>query len=70
MFKLDDKAQSSQLLLLMLLMFVMLFIFGDPGISAFIATSLNAVFYPLIGFSGNYPVLTLVLAGTVVVFLS
>jgi len=61
---------SSQLLLLMLLMFVMLFIFGDPNISSFIATSLNAVFYPLIGFNGNYPVLTLVLGGIIVVFLS
>ena len=51
-------------------MFVMLFIFGDPNISSFIATSLNAVFYPLIGFNGNYPVLTLVLGGIIVVFLS
>ena len=66
----NDNAQSSQLLILMLLMFVMLFIFGDPGISAMISTSLNTVFYPLIGFSGNYPVLTLVLAGIFVVFLS
>jgi len=64
------KGQGNQLLLLMLLMFVMLFIFGDPGISAFIATSLNSVFYPLIGFNGDFPVLTLVLAGTIVVTLS
>ena len=66
----NDSAQSSQLLILMLLMFVMLFIFGDPGISAMISTSLNTVFYPLIGFGGTYPVLTLVLAGIIVVFLS
>lgn len=64
------KGQSNQLLLLMLLMFVMLFIFGDPGISSFLATSLDSVFYPLIGFNGAYPVLTLVLAGTLVVTLS
>jgi uncharacterized membrane protein (DUF106 family) len=64
------KGQSSQLLLLMLLMFVMLFIFGDPGISSFLATTLDSVFYPLIGFNGSYPVLTLVLAGTLVVTLS
>ena len=61
---------SSQLLLLMLLMFVMLFIFGDPSISNFLATSLNTVFYPLIGFNGEFPVLTLILAGVFVVFLS
>jgi len=70
MRKMNDSAQSSQLLILMLLMFVMLFIFGDPGISAMISTSLNTVFYPLIGFGGTYPVLTLVLAGIIVVFLS
>jgi len=64
------KGQSSQLLLLMLLMFVMLFIFGDPGISSFLATTLDSVFYPLIGFNGSFPVLTLVLAGTLVVTLS
>jgi len=66
----DTKGQSNQLLMLMLLMFVMLFIFSDPGISSFLAVSLESVFYPLIGFNGSYPVLTLVLAGTIVVTLS
>lgn len=66
----DNKAQGSQLLMLMLLMFVMLFIFGDPGIRTTIAISLNSVFYPLIGFGGNYPLLTVFLAGILVVFLS
>ncbi len=71
MAKKSSAAQgSSQLLMLMLLMFVMLFIFGDPGISSFLATSLNSVFYPLIGFDGAFPVLTLILAGVIVVFLS
>ncbi|MFO8078254.1 MAG: EMC3/TMCO1 family protein [Thermoplasmatota archaeon] len=71
MAKKSSAAQgSSQLLLLMLLMFVMLFIFGDPSISSFLATSLNSVFYPLIGFDGAFPVLTLILAGVIVVFLS
>ena len=66
----DTKGQGNQLLLLMLLMFVMLFIFGDPNISSFLAVSLNTVFYPLIGFNGAFPVLTLVLAGAIVVTLS
>jgi uncharacterized membrane protein (DUF106 family) len=70
MDKMDTKGQANQLLLLMLLMFVMLFIFGDPNISSFIAVSLNTVFYPLIGFDGAFPVLTLVLAGAIVVTLS
>jgi uncharacterized membrane protein (DUF106 family) len=66
----DNKAQGSQLLLLMLLMFMMIFIFGNPEISNWIAVSLNAIFYPLIGFNGQSPVLTIVLAGIIVVFLS
>jgi uncharacterized membrane protein (DUF106 family) len=66
----DNKGQGSQLLLLMLLMFMMIFIFGDAGIRATIAVSLNSVFYPLIGFGGNYPLLTVFLAGLLVVFLS
>ena len=70
MEKMDTKGPGNQLLLLMLLMFVMLFIFGDPNISSFLAVSLNSVFYPVIGFNGAYPVLTLVLGGTIVVTLS
>ena len=70
MKKMDNKAQGSQLLMLMLLMFVMIFIFGDPNISRFIAVSLNSAFYPLIGFGGNAPVLTIVIAGLFVVLLS
>jgi uncharacterized membrane protein (DUF106 family) len=66
----NEKAQGSQLLLLMLIMFIMLFIFGDPNIRAWIALSLDSVFYPLIGFGGGLPVLTIILAGIIVVFLS
>ncbi|OYT28915.1 hypothetical protein B6U98_03775 [Thermoplasmatales archaeon ex4572_165] len=64
------KGQSNQLLMLMLLMFVMLFIFGDPNVSKFLAVSLNSAFYPLIGFDGAFPIVTLVLAGAIVVSLS
>ena len=66
----DNKAQGSQLLLLMFVMFIMIFIFGDPNIRSIIAESLNVVFYPLIGFGGHLPLLTVVLAGIIVVFLS
>jgi uncharacterized membrane protein (DUF106 family) len=48
----------------------MIFIFGNPDISSLISVSLDTVFYPLIGFNGSYPVLTLMLGGIVVVFLS
>lgn len=48
----------------------MIFIFGDPNIRAWIALSLNSAFYPLIGFGGGLPILTIILAGIIVVFLS
>jgi len=70
MRKLDDVAQAGQLLLLMLLLFVMLFIFTDVNIRNLVALSLNAVFTPVIGFGGSNPLLTIVLAGIIVVFLS
>jgi len=70
MKKLDDFAQAGQMLLLMLLLFVMIFIFGDANIRNVVALSLNSAFAPLIGFSGANPLLTIVLAGIIVVFLS
>ena len=70
MRKLDDIAQAGQMLLLMLLLFVMILIFGDANIRNMIALSLNSAFAPLIGFGGANPLLTIVLAGVIVVFLS
>jgi len=58
------------MLLIMLLLFVMIFIFGDANIRNIVALSLNSVFAPLIGFGGENPLLTIVLAGVIVVFLS
>jgi len=70
MRKMNDYAQANQMLMLMVLMFLMIFIFGNPEISAWLATSIHTVFYPLIGFGGSYPMLTLILAGIIVVSLS
>jgi uncharacterized membrane protein (DUF106 family) len=70
MRKLDDFAQAGQMLLLMLLLFVMILIFGDANIRNIVALSLNSAFAPLIGFGGANPLLTIVLAGIIVVFLS
>jgi uncharacterized membrane protein (DUF106 family) len=70
MKKLDDTAQAGQMLLLMLLLFVMILILGDASIRSFVALSLNSVFAPLIGFGGANPLLTIILAGVVMVFLS
>lgn len=70
MRKLDDIAQAGQMLLLMALLFIMILIFGDANIRNLVAMSLNSVFAPLIGFGGANPLLTIVLAGIIVVFLS
>lgn len=70
MKKLDDVAQTGQMLLLMLLLFAMIFIFGNENIRSTVALSLNSVFAPLIGFGGANPLVTIVLAGVIVVFLS
>jgi len=68
--KLDDKAQGSNLILLMIVMFLMFFVFGNPSIQAAMISFGQAIFYPLIGFGGAYPVLTLFFAGLIVVLLS
>lgn len=70
MRKLDDVAQAGQMLLLMVLLFIMILIFGDANIRNLVASSLDTVFTPVIGFSGENPLLTIVLAGVIVVFLS
>ena len=66
----NETAQAGQMLLLMLLIFVIGFIFMDPSIRNGVALGLNTVFYPLIGFGGSDPLLTIVLAGIIVVLLS
>lgn len=70
MKKLDNVAQAGQMLLLMLLLFIMILIFGDANIRNVVALSLNSAFAPLIGFGGANPLMTIVLAGIIVVFLS
>jgi uncharacterized membrane protein (DUF106 family) len=70
MKKLDNVAQAGQMLLLMLLLFIMIIIFGDANIRNIVSLSLNVVFAPLIGFGGANPLLTIILAGVIVVFLS
>ncbi len=70
MRKMNDYAQTGQLLLMMLLLVVMVFIFGDPNIRMFVSLSLNVVFAPLIGFGGANPLMTVVLGGLIVVLLS
>jgi uncharacterized membrane protein (DUF106 family) len=68
MKKLDNKAQGNYLLMLMVLLMLMFFIM--PMLAPIMAGYLNFVLMPLIGFNGQYPVLTLLFAGIIVVLLS
>jgi len=66
--KMDNTAQGSMLLYLLVFMFLIIFIF--PMLQEPMTDFGWAVFYPLIGFGGKYPVLTLFCAGIIVVTLS
>lgn len=68
MRKLDNKAQGSNLLILMILLMLMFFIM--PTLAPIVAGYLHFVLWPLIGFNGEYPVLTLFFAGMIVVLFS
>lgn len=68
MKKLDNKAQGSNLLLLMILIMLMFFIM--PTFGPILAAYLGLILEPAIGFGGNYPMLTLFFAGVIVVLFS
>jgi uncharacterized membrane protein (DUF106 family) len=68
MRKLDNKAQGSNLLMLMILLMLMFFIM--PTLAPIVAGYLHYILWPLIGFNGQFPVLTLFFAGIIVVLFS
>ena len=68
MRKINDKAQGN--MLIMLLIFILLIMFIMPSLGPYLAYYLSLVLNPIIGFGGDYPVLTLFLAGLIVVLLS
>jgi len=65
---LDDKAQGSMFLYLMLFMVILLFVM--PTFGPILGVYFGYVLAPIIGFGGKYPLLTLFFAGLIVVFLS
>ena len=66
--KLNDKAQGSSFLYL--LIFIMMIFFIMPYIGPILGYYFGLVLEPAIGFGGNFPVLTLFFSGLIVVFLS
>jgi len=67
--KTDNKAQGNMLLYLMLFILIM-FMFTTTGLANYLGLIVGAGLEPIIGFGGNYPILTLFLAGLLVVTLS
>jgi uncharacterized membrane protein (DUF106 family) len=63
------KRQQSSFLFFFLLMIAFLIIF-DPVIRDAIAIAVNYILYPIIGFNGNYPLLTVFVAGSLVIIIS
>ena len=70
MIKMNDKAQGHMMLYFLIMMFMVFFVFSNPWIQAAIVTFGNSVFYPIIGFDGKHPILTIFFAGLIVVTLS
>ena len=68
MRKMNDLAQGSNLLMLMILMMLMFFIM--PYFGPILGYYFGLVLYPVIGFNGNFPILTLFFSGLIVVLLS
>jgi uncharacterized membrane protein (DUF106 family) len=68
MSKLDNNAQGSNLLLLMVFMMIILFIM--PTFGPTLGYYFGLILEPLIGFGGSYPLLTLFFSGLIVVTLS
>lgn len=70
MKKMDNKAQGSMFLYLLIFLFLIFFVFSNQTVQIAMINFGQAVFYPIIGFDGKYPVLTVVFAGLLVVLLS
>ena len=68
MEKMNNKAQTSNLLLLMIFMMIIIFIM--PTFGPILGYYFGIVLEPLIGFNGSYPLLTLFFSGIIVVILS
>lgn len=70
MKRMDNKAQGSMFLYLLIFLFLIFFVFSNQAVQLAMINFGQAVFYPIIGFGGKYPVLTIVFAGVFVVILS
>ncbi len=66
----DTNAAQGSSMFLFLMLFMVLILFVMPTLGPFLGVYFGYAFEPLIGFNGQYPVLTLLLAGFIVVLFS
>ena len=66
----DTKAAQGSSMFLFLMLFMVLILFVMPTLGPILGIYFGYVFEPLIGFNGQYPILTLLLAGFIVVLFS
>jgi len=64
------KQNMSGQLMIMLVMFFAITIMFTPELRMIIGNAVGFVFYPAVGFGGLYPIITLMLAGMLMIFLS
>lgn len=64
------KQNMSGQLMIMLVMFFAISIMFTPELRMIIGNAVGFVFYPAVGFGGLYPIITLMLAGILMIFLS
>jgi uncharacterized membrane protein (DUF106 family) len=65
----QQKQQSSSMLFFFILMLALLVLF-DEGLRNSLAGAVGTVFFPLLGFKYQYPVLTIFLAGSIMIFIT
>ena len=65
----QQKRQSSSMLFFFILMLALLVLF-DEGLRNSLASAVGTVFFPLLGFNHRYPVLTIFLAGSIMIFIT
>ncbi|MCL4327630.1 MAG: EMC3/TMCO1 family protein [Candidatus Thermoplasmatota archaeon] len=46
--------------------FAMIIVITNPTLRVVIGSSLNSIFYPLVGFGGHYPILTIIVSGVLI----
>ncbi|RLF42716.1 MAG: hypothetical protein DRN18_01925, partial [Thermoplasmata archaeon] len=66
----DQQPSTAGFMLPFLILFLVMIIIMNPGIRAAIALGMDSIFYPLIGFNASYPILTIAIAGIIMITLS